>query len=129
MRRRGHFGAVDPYLLLALAEGGEPGLVRELLEPGSDPARRLQQPPPLRPRALARLLDPELPARAERLLGAATALGLLVLTPADPRYPPRLQHTALRPNALFARGDPRALAAAPPIALVASSSRTPTGRG
>lgn len=119
---------MDPYLLLAVAEACGEGPVAALLDPAADPEQLLRQPPPLPPRALARLLDPALPARAARVLRDAAALGLTVLTPNDEHYPERLQTTPLRPLVLFARGDPAHLAAEPAVAIVGSRTPTPYGQ-
>ncbi len=114
--------------MLALAEGCEPGLVAALLDPAAEPLDLLRDPPPsLPPRVHRRLVDPNLRQQALALLERAKALDLLVLTPTDPRYPERLRTVALRPNALFVRGDPAALAHAPAIAVVGSRTPTPYG--
>ncbi len=119
---------MDPHLLLALAEGCEPGLVPALLDPSRAPEELLSSPPAeLPPRVLRRLLDPQLRARAEAMLRRAEQAGLHCLGPRDPRYPPALRELPLRPNLLFARGDTAALQRLPAIAVV--GSRTPTAYG
>src|SRR5690606_29599108 len=105
---------VDAYLQLAIAEGGGPGMVPRLLEPGRDPVELLFElrhgPPGSLPAPVRRrLADPELPARAAALRRAAALQGFAVWTPDAPEYPERLRAAPLRPLVLFARGDPRAL--------------------
>lgn len=146
---------MDPYLLLAVAEGCEPGIVSALLDPSVTPealldearaaasAAELRGPSDvdaadahdaepshmaLPPRVRKRLLAPDLEQRAERWLQLAAHHDLLVLTPSDDRYPELLRECALRPNALFVRGDPSALAATPAIAVVGSRTPTPYGQ-
>lgn len=135
---------MDPYLLLAAAEGCEPGLVPALLDPREDPVvllRRAAEAPPatsdesndddaqlrVPKRVLRRLRSPDLPCIAERWLELAAQHGLVVLTPADERYPESLRLVALRPNALFVRGDLDALQAEPAVAVVGSRTPTPYG--
>ncbi len=146
---------MDPYLLLAVAEGCEPGIVTALLDPSVEPdalldeARAAASAAPLRepadvdatdahdasphrlalpPRVRRRLLAPDLEQRAAHWLQLAAQNGLLVLTPSDDRYPELLRECALRPNALFVRGDAAALAATPAIAVVGSRTPTPYGQ-
>jgi DNA processing protein len=146
---------MDPYLLLAVAEGCEPGIVTALLDPSVEPEALLDEAraaasaaPPrepadvdatdahdasphrlaLPPRVRRRLLAPDLEQRAAHWLQLAAQNGLLVLTPRDDRYPELLRECALRPNALFVRGDPAALAATPAIAVVGSRTPTPYGQ-
>lgn len=119
---------MDPYLLLAVAEGHEPALVPDLLDPATDPAAILSDPPPgLPPRVLRRLRDPELVARARAIVERCAPHGIQVLTPADDGYPASLRGVALRPNALFVRGDPDALRLQPAVAVVGSRTPTPYG--
>jgi DNA processing protein len=119
---------VDPHLLLAIAEGCEPNLVPALLDPTVPPGEILSCPPDgLPPRVLRRLRDPGLEGAAQRWLDAAAAHGLLLLTPSDPRYPESLRSLALRPNAIFLRGDPAALHHDPALAIVGSRTPTPYG--
>ncbi|MBL9079677.1 MAG: DNA-protecting protein DprA [Planctomycetes bacterium] len=117
----------DAYLKLALVEGFGEGLVPALLAPDLDPVRCLAAPPPLPPRAAARLRWPDLAARADRLAAAAAAAGLELLTPADAAWPERLRHAPLRPLVLFVRGDPAALARSRGVALVGTRTPTPYG--
>ncbi len=134
-----HVRGMDPYLLLAAAEGCEPGLVPALLDPASDPTELLrlgaiadesedESAPRLPPRVLRRLRSPDLPHVAAAWLERAQQHGLQVLTPADDGYPPSLRDVALRPNALFLRGDINALAATPALAVVGSRTPTPYGQ-
>lgn len=136
---------MDPYLLLAAAEGCEPGLVPALLDPREDPVellRRAAEAPPqdanddatdddaslrVPPRVRRRVRSPELRCEAERWLALAAQHGLAVLTPNDDRYPDSLRCVALRPNALFVRGDLDALRAEPAVAVVGSRTPTPYG--
>lgn len=114
--------------MLAIAEGCDPGPIAPLLDPSTDPQELLRNPPAdLPPRVRQRLRDPDLPHRAAAVLAAAQRAALLVLTPADARYPAHLRTLALRPNALFAAGDPAALQREPAIAVVGSRTPTPYG--
>lgn len=120
----------DPYLMLALAEGLDEAPVAALLQPDLDPAALLAappEPPAVPPRIAARLRDPGLAAAAASARAAAVADGQQVLTPDDAGYPERLVAAPLRPLALFARGEPGALARQPAVAFVGSRSPTPYG--
>jgi DNA processing protein len=117
---------MDPYLLLALAEGCTPGLVAPLLDPHAEPGDLLGRPPPLPPAVAARLRDPRLPARAAAAAARAERLGLRLLTPACPDYPARLRDAPLRPLVLFARGACGALGART-AAIVGTRTPTPYG--
>ena len=133
---------MDPYLLLAAAEGCEPGLVPALLDPASDPTDLLRRAaaaadddigaddrgPSLPPRVLRRLRSSDLSKVAAEWLERAHQHGLLLLTPADDRYSASLREVALRPNALFVRGDCSALQASPSVAVVGSRTPTPYGQ-
>ncbi|MBL8726492.1 MAG: DNA-protecting protein DprA [Planctomycetes bacterium] len=128
--RAGHSQGVEPYLQLALAEGFGEGMVLALLGPDVDPHAVLRappEPPAIPPRVAERLRDPTLAERARALAATATAAGLTVLTPADPRWPEPLLHLAQRPLVLFVRGDPAALQRAPAAAMVGSRTPTPYG--
>lgn len=117
---------MDPYLLLAVAEGCTPGLVAPLLDADADPRELLERPPPL-PRAVGqRLRDPRSAAIARAWLQRAGDLGLAVWTPASPAYPARLRPAPLRPLVLFARGDPDALDGRT-VAVVGTRTPTPYG--
>lgn len=120
---------VDPYLLLAAAEGGGPAMIPALLDPHADPRALLADPPSgLPPSALARLRSPALVAVARSWLERSRASGHVVVTPADERYPERLRNAPLRPLALFALGDlARARECERSVAVV--GSRTPTAYG
>jgi DNA processing protein len=127
---------MDPalaHLALALAEGGDESCVPALLDPDLAPADLLAAiadpaAGDLPARVRGRLSDPSLLDRAAALRDRAAALGLAVLTPADAGYPPRLRHAPLRPLALFARGDCRALSIQPAVAIVGSRNATAYGR-
>ncbi|MCA8973871.1 MAG: DNA-processing protein DprA [Planctomycetes bacterium] len=122
---------MDPYLMLALAEGFGESPVAALLEPDLDPQSWLQDPPPttrLPPRVAARLSDPDLGAKAAAVRHHAAAAGLSLHTPDAPPYPDRLHHIAQRPLVLFTRGDPAILRREPAVALVGSRTPTPYGR-
>lgn len=120
---------MDPFLLLAVAEGCGPGLVTALLEPGADPRSLLVHPPAGVPPAIrARLRSSELREHARRWLAAARDHGLDLWTPASAAYPARLRHAPLRPLVLFACGDAAALdASRPAIAVVGSRTATAYG--
>jgi len=127
--RPGHGTYVDPYILLALAEGGDEAPVAALLDPAAEPLALLAGGAELPPRVRRRLLDPTLGDRAARLLAEAEALGLQVLTPATACYPARLLQAPLRPFVLFARGELTALQAdRTAVAVVGSRTPTPYGR-
>jgi DNA processing protein len=120
----------DPHLLLAIAEGFGESPVASMLQPDVDAAAWLAdppEPPAVPPRVAARLREGHLAAQAERLLARAERAGLLVLTPADARWPERLLLAPLRPLVLFVRGDPGALQRAPAAAFVGSRTPTPYG--
>ena len=121
---------VDPFLLLAIAEGCDEAPVEALLQPDLDPEQLLREPPSdLPPRVLRRLGDPGLRTRAEAMQAQATVLGLHVLTPSHPQYPARLQEAPLRPLLLFARGNVAALHEQRlHVAVVGSRTPTPYGR-
>lgn len=123
-----HVRGVHPSLLLAVAEGLEPGLVPALLDPTADAAELLRCPPEgLPPRVLRRLTALDLAACATAWVRAAERHGLRVLVPDDDDWPPGLTDAALRPNALFARGDLGALRREPAVAVVGSRTPTPYG--
>lgn len=120
----------DPHLQLALAEGFGESPVASLLQPDVDAAAWLAappSPPDIPPRVAARLADAGLPAQAAAVRARAEAIGLQVLTPADPRWPARLAGAPTRPLVLFVRGDPSALHRAPAAAFVGSRTPTPYG--
>lgn len=88
-----------------------------------EPQRRL--PPAVLRRLKARS---ELERTAAEWQSLAKEHGLQLLTPGDSAYPDSLRCRPLRPLALFVRGDPARLGAAPPgVAIV--GSRTPTHYG
>lgn len=120
----------DPYLMLAFAEGFGERTVPALLAPDLDPMRCLAEPPSppeVPPRTAARLRLPDLAARAAHARRAAAALGIDVLTPDHPGWPPRLAIAPLRPLVLFVRGDPAALTRSPSAAVIGSRTPTPYG--
>ncbi len=119
----------DPYLLLAAAEGGEPGLVAALLAADANPETLLRQPPDGLPAAVRRrLADADLAATARSWCRAAASIGCAVLTPNSPDYPARLRDAPLRPLVLFTRGDRSVLRATTCNATVVGS-RTPSAYG
>jgi DNA processing protein len=123
-------GVHDPYLMLALAEGFGEAPVAAVLQPDVDPIAWLRQPPEppaVPPRLAAALRRPDLADRAAAVRQAAARHGLLVLTPGDEAWPPRLHTMPLRPLVLFTRGDPAALQRAPAVAFVGSRTPTPYG--
>jgi DNA processing protein len=122
----------DAHLMLALAEGFGESPVPALLAPDLDPLLVLREPPgppDVPPRAALRLRQPDLAQRATAMAADAAHHGLVVLTPDDPGWPPRLRDMPLRPLVLFVRGDPGALVRAPSIAVVGSRTPTPYGIG
>lgn len=119
---------MNPFLQLAIAEGGDEGMVGALLAPDLEPSALLADPPAdLPPRIRSRLLDPTLPAQADAIAGRAAALGLRLLTPADARWPAAMAAMPLRPLVVFARGDLSALHHQPSVAVVGSRTPTPYG--
>ncbi|MEE9127422.1 MAG: DNA-processing protein DprA [Planctomycetota bacterium] len=120
---------LDPYLLLAVAEGCGPGLVAGLLDPHQDPTQALADPPPLPARVGTRLQNTRgLQCTARRWLAQARTLRLSVLTPAHDAYPQRLRHMPLRPLVLFAKGNLELLnTQAPTLTIVGSRTPTPYG--
>lgn len=122
---------MDPYLLLAAAEGFGPGLVTALLRADADPEQLLAAPPAqLPPAARARLADyATLRATAARWLDDARAAQHAVLTPTSADYPRRLSRAPLRPLVLFAKGDLAALRSEQRRAITIVGSRTPTAYG
>ncbi|MGA0059429.1 MAG: DNA-processing protein DprA, partial [Planctomycetota bacterium] len=119
---------MDPFLLLAVAEGIGPGMVTALLDPdiGADalrPDAGLDLPPAPR----RRLLSGRLRAEAQAWLDKAERHGQQVLTRADARYPGALRHAPLPPLTLFAAGEVDLLARTPSIAVVGSRTPTPYG--
>lgn len=125
---------MDPFLLLALAEGLDEGLVPALLDPTLDPAAVLRSFPldpgmaDLPPRVRARLADrTALELAAANVLRAAERQGLRCLHPSSPDWPPSLAQMPLRPLVLFVRGDVRALHRQPALTFVGSRTPTPYG--
>jgi DNA processing protein len=119
---------VDPYLLLAVAEGVGPGMVTQLLDPdiGEEALRPFAE-LELPPAAGLRLRSPRLGDEARTWLQRAERHGQAVVTRGHDAYPERLRHAPLPPLALFAAGEPRILARSPAVAVV--GSRTPTSYG
>jgi DNA processing protein len=116
--------------MLALAEGFGEGLVPALLDPDLEPEPFLASPPDppdVPPRVAKALRDPTLADRAAAVRRTAERLGLHVLDPGHPDWPPRLRHMPMRPLVLFVRGDPRALQRQPAAAFVGSRTPTPYG--
>jgi DNA processing protein len=119
---------MNPYVMLAVAEGCGPGMVSALLDPHLDPDRVRIDPPPLPPAAVARLHSPELVARAGQWIESAADHGLSTLTPADEDYPDRLRFAPLRPNLLFAKGEVGLLRSSQTtVAIVGSRTLTAYG--
>lgn len=116
--------------MLALAEGFGEGPVPALLAPDLDPHACFADPPDrpeVPPRVADRLRNPGLAGQAAAVRATAERLGIVVLTPADPAWPARLQAMPLRPLVLFAHGDLAALSRTPAAALVGSRTPTPYG--
>ena len=125
---------MDPFLLLALAEGLDEGLVPALLDPTLDPTTILAAAPDapciaaLPPRVRARLASrTALELAAAEALRAADRMGMECLTPASAAWPPHLTRMPLRPLVLFVRGDPGAMWREPALTLVGSRTPTPYG--
>jgi DNA processing protein len=121
---------VDPFLLVAAAEGFQEAPVAALLDPAVRPEHWLAEcdDERLPPRVRRRLGDREgLRRSAAALQAAATAAGLDLLTPDDARYPAQLRDTPLRPLVLFARGEVEATARVPSVTVVGSRTPTPYG--
>jgi DNA processing protein len=126
---------MDPFLLLALAEGFDEGLVDALLDPMLDPSAVLAAAPDdpcvatLPPRVQARLADrTALELGAAAVLRAADQHGMRCLTPTSADWPQNLVHMPLRPLVLFVRGDVRALQRQPALTFVGSRTPTPYGQ-
>lgn len=119
---------MDPYLLLAAAEGCGPGMIAALLDPSRDPAELLSAPPRLPRAAFKRLRSRDLRDVAAGNRDRAIAAGLAVLTPGGASYPDRLRELPLRPNALYARGDV-SLLESEHVGLAIVGSRTHTAYG
>ncbi len=66
--------------------------------------------------------------RADLTLARIRALGIQVVTVADPAYPVRLAAIAMPPHVLFVLGDPVALQAGAAIAVVGTRKATNAGR-
>jgi DNA processing protein len=81
---------------------------------------------PLAPELAAAIADAA--SGAPRLLGRVAELGLRLVLPADPDYPPRLRAIELPPPILFVRGDPAALEAPHSVAVVGTRRPTDAGR-
>lgn len=120
---------MDPYLLLAAAEGGGQGMVPALLDPHAEPEEILAEPSPeLPPAVRQRLISGKLHDQVESWLRAAERWGWTVLTPRMPAYPERLRMSPLRPLVLFAQG-PVDLLAAERRAVAVVGSRTASAYG
>ncbi len=120
---------MDPYLLLASAEGFGQGMVCELLDPHADPEQLLAAPPQdLPPAVRRRLVSGELRSHTARWLAAAKSMGLGTLTPAMPGYPEKLRLAPLRPLVLFYRGNLELLRSSQ-RAVTVVGSRTATAYG
>ncbi len=120
---------MDPYLLLAAAEGCGPGMVAALLDPTRKPEELLRSPPQLPPAAQERLSSPNLASIASDYTDRAAAAGLTILTPKAADYPDQLQGLPLRPNVLYAQGDLSLLSQQQfGLAVVGSRTHSPYGQ-
>jgi len=119
---------MDPYLLLAAAEGCGPRMIPALLDPSRPPDELITAPPPLPPAVRERLRSPLLRAIASRNHDRAIAAGMAVVTPDTPEFPDHLRALPLRPNALYARGDVGLLNSTT-ASLAIVGSRTPSAYG
>jgi DNA processing protein len=123
---------VDPFLMLAVAEGFAPSPCDLLLDPHTQPeawldgrADRSVLPPAVR----ARLARPDaLRAEAEHQVAVAARYDTRWLTPRDPLWPEALRDVPGRPLALCVRGD-ASLLRAPATSCAVVGSRTPTAYG
>lgn len=122
---------MDPFLLLAAAEGCGPLCIAALLDPDLDPTTvpealdQVQLPPAVR----ARLHDRHaLEQQARDWQRDANRNQAMLWTPTHEDYPKRLLSTPLRPLVLFAQGEPAALHSRH-IHLAIVGSRTPTPYG
>ncbi len=120
---------MDPYLLLAAAEGMGQGMVSALLDPHLDPEATLANPPvDLPAAALRRLAKPDLEAEVAGWLQESERRGWRVLTPATAEYPAKLRMSPLRPLVLFAYGEIELLSSTrTAVAVVGSRSASAYG--
>ncbi len=118
---------MDPYLLVAVAEGWNEATVQPLLDPDAQPERLLTDCGKLPAAARRRLAAADLRTRAEGIVTQCRERGITIVTAADPRFPARLSETPDCPRALFVQGDPDRLGDA--LALSVVGSRTPTPYG
>jgi len=112
--------------LAILHEASGPGGARRLAAPSTDgaaagPPRRPV--PPSVAEAIAVAAQ-----RAPAFLARISALGLQVVTVADPVYPARLAAIAMPPHVLFVLGDAAALEAGTAVAVVGTRRATNAGR-
>jgi DNA processing protein len=111
-----------------LREASQPGAAGKLAAPGS--AEGVEGRSPGRRPVLPSVADAIVVAvqRAPLTLGRIRALGLHVVTVADPEYPDRLASIAMPPHVLFVLGDPGALRARAAVAVVGTRRATNAGR-
>jgi len=111
-----------------LHEASGPGAARKLAALAAD--ERFDGAGPLRRPVLPSVADAIVVAaqRAHLTLDRIQALGLDVVTVADPAYPHRLAAIAMPPHVLFVLGDPQALQAPAAIAVVGTRRATNAGR-
>jgi DNA processing protein len=118
----GHFGSGREILRVATGPRGVHELASSVPQPSDD--RPGPRPIPI---ALATAIA-EAANQGERALERIRALGLSVVTVADPRYPMRLAAIDLPPHLLFVRGDIGTLEPRHAVALVGTRRPSPQGR-
>ncbi len=129
--------ALREWILLSMAKGVGPVLIRNLLEKYESPGAALRAPltelADLMPMATAKNLhNKQCPERTEAAAAAARWLKEPqhhILTLADADYPAALQklNTQDPPPLLYVRGDKRVLSERPLVAIVGSRSASPAG--
>ena len=110
-------------ILREAASPGGPGRLAgsgQGMEPGADHRRRLTV-------GVAQAIA-EAAQDADRILGRLAALGLQVVTAAEPAYPRRLAMIDMPPHVIYVLGDPGALEARSSVAIVGTRRATDAGR-
>lgn len=122
------------WLRLIRTPGLGPARIHRMLERFEDaaeilktPLARLQKIPGIGPVTAARLAAAPSLETAQSELTQLTALAIRVVPVTDPLYPPLLLQITNPPPVLFVQGDPQAMVATWPVAIV--GSRHPTRRG
>lgn len=124
----------DAWITLAAVTGVGEARFATLLEEHGTPQQVLRaaadgriRPTPARPREVVRLIAAAArdPGSVHRL---SRELGLWMLTPLDPTFPPRLARLDPPPAVIYGQGDPVALDAARAVAIVGTRRPTLVGR-